>query len=279
MESRSYMFSTARKRSTLLENKGIEYLLVWCRFPRDDKNAPRMRIVRKECPDDYEKFMSCLENNPGKPENCLSLRDAMFECGKSGFKKANTDMDYTYWSEPQISIPLTAHHLHSISIYSYRHSIRVVLSMINDMQSTINFLFVFLGCQSVLGFLVVLDFEEPGVFGLIVDEGGIFLNLAIDCHNLSCNGTVDISCQFDTLDHQGALSNLHLFANGREFNMNDLSELLLGIVSDANFSSTIFSGDIDPLVGFSVDLSWVRTGIHPKNLRRVSMDRNITNQQ
>lgn len=26
MESRSYMFSTAKKRSTLLENKGIEYL-------------------------------------------------------------------------------------------------------------------------------------------------------------------------------------------------------------------------------------------------------------
>jgi hypothetical protein len=27
METRSYMFSTAKKRSTLLENKGIEYLV------------------------------------------------------------------------------------------------------------------------------------------------------------------------------------------------------------------------------------------------------------
>ena len=29
MESRSYMFSTAKKRSTLLESKGIEYLLLY----------------------------------------------------------------------------------------------------------------------------------------------------------------------------------------------------------------------------------------------------------
>lgn len=43
--------------------------------------------------------MECLDNNPGKPENCLSLRDKMFECGKSGFKKANTDVDYSYWSK------------------------------------------------------------------------------------------------------------------------------------------------------------------------------------
>lgn len=66
------------------------------RFPREDKSAPRMLIVKKECPDEYGSFMSCLDNNPGKPENCLSLRQEMFECGKGGFKKANTDPDYTY---------------------------------------------------------------------------------------------------------------------------------------------------------------------------------------
>ena len=55
-----------------------------------------MLIIKKECPDEFGDFMSCLDNNPGKPENCLSLRQAMFECGKGGFKKANTDPDYTY---------------------------------------------------------------------------------------------------------------------------------------------------------------------------------------
>ena len=34
------------------------------RFPRDDKNAPRMLIVKKECPDEFHSFVSCTEKNP-----------------------------------------------------------------------------------------------------------------------------------------------------------------------------------------------------------------------
>jgi len=55
-----------------------------------------MLIVKKECPPEYEAFVGCLEANPGKPENCTSFRQEMFECGKAGFKKANSDPDYTY---------------------------------------------------------------------------------------------------------------------------------------------------------------------------------------
>ena len=66
------------------------------RFPREDSSAPRMLIVKKECPPEFDAFMSCLDSNPGKPENCLNLRQVMFECGKAGFKKANTDVDYHY---------------------------------------------------------------------------------------------------------------------------------------------------------------------------------------
>lgn len=66
------------------------------RFPREDPSAPRMLIVKKECPPEYEAFIGCLEANPGKPENCMSFRQEMFECGKAGFKKANSDPDYTY---------------------------------------------------------------------------------------------------------------------------------------------------------------------------------------
>jgi hypothetical protein len=55
-----------------------------------------MMIVRKECPGEFDEYMSCLEQNPTAPENCNKLKESMFECGKGGYKKANTDPDYTY---------------------------------------------------------------------------------------------------------------------------------------------------------------------------------------
>jgi hypothetical protein len=55
-----------------------------------------MLIVKKECPPEYDAFISCLENNPAQPEVCVPLRQALFDCGKGGFKKANSDPDYVY---------------------------------------------------------------------------------------------------------------------------------------------------------------------------------------
>lgn len=68
------------------------------RFPREDAHSPRMLIIRKECPDDYVRFQDCLAANPSSPELCLNLRNELFECGKGGFKKANSDPNYVYWS-------------------------------------------------------------------------------------------------------------------------------------------------------------------------------------
>ena len=44
METWASMFSTAEKRSTLLENKVIE-------FPKEDDNSPWILILKKECND------------------------------------------------------------------------------------------------------------------------------------------------------------------------------------------------------------------------------------
>ena len=49
MESRSYNFSTARKRSSQLAGSVIK-------FPREDDHAPRMLILKSECPDEYKEF-------------------------------------------------------------------------------------------------------------------------------------------------------------------------------------------------------------------------------
>ena len=52
METRAPMFGTAEKRSTLLENKIIE-------FPKDDDNSPRTKIYLKECPTEFANFREC----------------------------------------------------------------------------------------------------------------------------------------------------------------------------------------------------------------------------
>jgi len=40
--------------------------------------------------------MDCLSKNPTNPDACKSQKEALFDCGKPGFKKANTDPDYEY---------------------------------------------------------------------------------------------------------------------------------------------------------------------------------------
>jgi hypothetical protein len=47
----------------------------------------------------------------------MSLRQEMFECGKTGFKKANSDPDYIYWYNNSIKTCQLHPHL------SYRNSI------------------------------------------------------------------------------------------------------------------------------------------------------------
>lgn len=56
-----------------------------------------MRIVRKECPAEYEVYMNCLSKNAANPDLCKKDKEDLFECGKPGFKKANTDITYEYW--------------------------------------------------------------------------------------------------------------------------------------------------------------------------------------
>ena len=85
MEGRAYMFSTANKRSTLLDNKFIY-------FPREEEGTPRFKILKKECPEQFTKFQACLE----KGEDCAQLKSELNECGTDAFKKANTTKGYQF---------------------------------------------------------------------------------------------------------------------------------------------------------------------------------------
>ena len=55
MENRAYMFSTANKRSTLLDTKFIY-------FPKEEDGSPRFRILKKECPEKFTAFIECMDS-------------------------------------------------------------------------------------------------------------------------------------------------------------------------------------------------------------------------
>lgn len=40
--------------------------------------------------------MACVEKNPDNTDVCKPLRQELFDCGRPGFKKANTDPNYEY---------------------------------------------------------------------------------------------------------------------------------------------------------------------------------------
>mmetsp|Transcript_11845 Transcript_11845/g.13641 ORF Transcript_11845/g.13641 Transcript_11845/m.13641 type:complete len:90 (+) Transcript_11845:43-312(+) len=89
MESRSYNFSTARKRSTQLAASVIK-------FPREDDNAPRTKILRKECPSEYDAFKICMKANGNDENKCWDLKQALEHCSVEAFKKVNSDPSYEY---------------------------------------------------------------------------------------------------------------------------------------------------------------------------------------
>merc|ERR1712151_588338 len=84
MEGRSYNFSTAKVRSTLMDTKTIP-------FAREDENSPRMKILAKECDTEHSIFMKCLADNAGAESKCADLKDALYKCGQPVFRKVNND--------------------------------------------------------------------------------------------------------------------------------------------------------------------------------------------
>jgi len=87
MESRAYAFGTAKKRSTLMETMSIPY-------PREEDSAPRMVILKKECPDDHTEWITCCKANAGQESKCSDLKDTLYECGIVAFRRVNNDPDY-----------------------------------------------------------------------------------------------------------------------------------------------------------------------------------------
>lgn len=81
---------------------------------------------------------------------------------------------------------------------------------------------------------------------------GVSLGVLVDGSDLASHGRIDIGCDLDTLNHDSRIVALEALSDGGHFEMDDLSELLLGIVGDANTGHLAVGVVLDPLVTLGV---------------------------
>lgn len=81
---------------------------------------------------------------------------------------------------------------------------------------------------------------------------GISLGVLVDGSDLASHRGVDIGCDLDALDHDSRIVTLEALSDGGHLEMDDLSELLLGIVGDAHTGHLAVGVVLDPLVTLGV---------------------------
>ena len=112
-------------------------------------------------------------------------------------------------------------------------------------------LFVGLFVHKIVEVGGVLDanLKDPAVFlGLVVNQGGVAFHILVVGGDFSCYWGVDVCCGLDTLDADDSVSLGEACSYICKIQMNDISELSLGEVSNANlcFLETYDVKDILP---------------------------------
>ena len=141
-------------------------------------------------------------------------------------------------------------------------------------KHTINlwfFLIIFF-IEEIAWFIVIRDFYEPGIFCILVDQSGIFLDFSVDSQHFASHRSIDICCYLNTLNDDWACRSLQSFADRWEFDVNNFSKLLLSVVGDTDFGYFLFRIELNPLVTFSVFSGWTQRELLAKNLRRANKD-------
>lgn len=109
------------------------------------------------------------------------------------------------------------------------------------------------GVFEVLGLVRLgeFEFEDPtGSIGIGIDEGGVIGKGGIDFDDLAIGGGVDVGGGFDGLDHSGGSFGMDDAADVGEFDEDDVTEFVLGVIGDADGADVAI--DVEPLVGFGV---------------------------
>src|SRR5215831_9905119 len=86
-----------------------------------------------------------------------------------------------------------------------------------------------------LGGVRDLQFEEPArAFGICIDSAWCSFELGIDGDHLACDRGIDFARGLDGFHHGGLLALADLLADGRELDIDDVAELRLSVVADAD---------------------------------------------
>jgi hypothetical protein len=98
-----------------------------------------------------------------------------------------------------------------------------------------------------------LDLSDPAaavrvVLGNLVDGARLLLQNNVDRGDYARDGSVDIGSTLDRLDGTDRVASLDLLALVRQLDVDDIAQLLSGVLADADDARLLVSREIDPLV-------------------------------
>lgn len=111
----------------------------------------------------------------------------------------------------------------------------------------------------LLGTLLVdLDLDDPAaavaiILGDLVDGGGLLLQQGVTLDDLAPDGGVDVAGRLDGLDGTNGVAGVDKVARRLgEFDVDDVTKLLGGVLRDANGGGLAVGGQVDPFVVLGV---------------------------
>lgn len=149
-------------------------------------------------------------------------------------------------NQPSKSISVT------YNLPSFPFNFASIVVFKSNKSSSADNLFILLRRQQIGGFAVIGHFHQPCIFGVLVHQSWVFFNFAVHFQHFTGHWSIHICCYFHALDDHCALGLLERFADGWKFDVDDLSELLLCEIRDADFGGLGLWVEFDPLVAFGV---------------------------
>jgi hypothetical protein len=86
------------------------------------------------------------------------------------------------------------------------------------------------------------------VLGDLVDGAGLLLQHQVDLSDLARDRGVDVGGALDGLDGANGVAGLDVLALLRQLDVDDIAQLLGGVLADAQDARLLVRGEVDPLV-------------------------------
>ena len=107
------------------------------------------------------------------------------------------------------------------------------------------------------------ELQKPALSGrILIDEAGRLLQRVIDLDDLARRGRVDAARRLDAFDDGGLGALGDALAEKRQLDENDVAELRLGVIGDADDADVPFDLDVFMIVGVAVVAIGAAPGSH-----------------